>query len=82
MKRETCWLRVALMLLTLILLLSVAVVSAPVPGDAAIAQGYRPWRVMRQQGGIVYFMFEWPARIERYDMDAETWRPEITLGSF
>jgi hypothetical protein len=79
-KRRTRWLMVASMLLTLILLHSAAVASAPALSGAGTAQDTPPWLVMLRQGGVAYLLFASPPRIERYDMDAETWLADITLG--
>ena len=39
-----------------------------------------PWLDSKESDGIVYFVFQSPARIERYDMNAETWLADISLG--
>ncbi|MCP3964246.1 MAG: hypothetical protein GY719_40975 [bacterium] len=44
-------------------------------------RGATPWLVARQQGDIVHLLFEFPPRIMRYDMAAESWLTDISLGA-
>lgn len=39
-----------------------------------------PWLVAKDSEGIVYFVYQSPARIERFNMGADTWMPEISLS--
>jgi len=39
-----------------------------------------PWLDTKESAGIAHFIFQSPARIERYDMNAETWRGDISLS--
>jgi len=54
---------------------TVAVITIAEP-DSSPSGG---WRQARSHAGIAYFMFENPARIERFDMTSETWLPAISL---
>lgn len=37
------------------------------------------WLDSQESGGTVYFLFEFPSRIERYDLGSQSWLPEISL---
>ncbi|HSH78260.1 MAG TPA: ELWxxDGT repeat protein, partial [Herpetosiphonaceae bacterium] len=44
-------------------------------------QEVAPWIDSTESGGRAYFLFTSPARIERYDLNAQTWLPNITLAA-
>jgi hypothetical protein len=39
-----------------------------------------PWLDSKENAGIAYLLFQSPARIERYDMNAEAWLADISLS--
>lgn len=39
-----------------------------------------PWLQKKENNNIVYFLFAWPERIERYDLVSETWLSTIPLS--
>lgn len=50
-------------------------------GPAASPAGAAaPWLESETQGGIAYFLYASPPRIERYDMAGESWLPDLTLA--
>ena len=40
-----------------------------------------PWLAAERRGDVVYFLATVPARIERYDLAAESWMPTVYLGA-
>ena len=57
-------------------LVLLALISLP---PAAAQPPSTPWLDVEESGGIVYFVFTSPARIERYDMAAQAWLSDIAL---
>ncbi|MDQ5852588.1 MAG: hypothetical protein M3380_11075 [Chloroflexota bacterium] len=56
--------------------------SVPAKNDTKIRslQQVAPWIDSMESGGRAYFLFSSPARIERYDLNSQTWLPNITLA--
>jgi len=43
-------------------------------------RGAAPWLFALEEGGVVHLLFEFPAKILRYDMNTETWLADIDFG--